>query len=234
MQYHYTFLLCFLSISLVFSHIFEEKFDNNNYEKSFSKQCSYDDHPECSEHFGIHESNGSKRLKISVFSTDHSFEKDSPTEPRSELALRALTIEPQVDYIITWNVKISHYVAPFEFCFFQLFANKVSPGPNVLIKWKRNEYELWVEQHRTNLKGNLGDDLNNTSIWRISFKMDMKKGYFKVERKSHSDKAFVLLGSMKGKTSCSNSETHYLKLGIYSQTTDVKDMTMYLSNLTIN
>ena len=62
----------------------------------------------------------------------------------------------------------------------------------------------------------------------------MNNRYVKVERKRQSENDFTDWGSMSGQTSCSNEDTHHLMFGIYSQTKEVKDMTMFISNLTIN
>ena len=64
-------------------------------------------------------------------------------------------------------------------------------------KMDRSEYELLVGKntlghYRTNIIGNLGVDLNQTSAWRMSFKIDLKNGNFKVEIKRQSEKAFFL------------------------------------------
>lgn len=172
-----------------------------------------------------------------IFSEDKAHASSSPTAPRSELGSINDFVEYGKEYVFTWNMHIKDYSNNYNFCFFQLFQEGPSYGPNIMIKWIRGEYELWVSKngegkYRTNLKGHLNEDLYQMTTWRIVVKMD-RNGYVMVERKRENETSFTLLGQMHGETAQASGATHYLKLGIYSQQEEAENMVADLNNLVI-
>ena len=227
--------------------IMNEPFQSTTYVHNFNMQCSYDD-PGCKEHFALatlsskeypsneeplieDPENGSNFLRVAVHADDLEFQKGSTTEPRSELRSKLDLIKPRTLYTITWNVNIQKYTTGYYFCFAQIFDPV--EGPNIMLRWQRDEYELWVDGTKTILKGTLDEDLHHTTTWRLTVRLDSSNGLVKVERKRSSDSVFRVLGEKTGKTIKSGGGEHYVKLGIYTQHVDVEEMDMYVNKLTI-
>lgn len=232
----FSLLLSLILTPALSSIIYKEAFADNSYTSFFHKQCSYDD-AGCNHHYAIENDENVNKLKVMIFSADKTHASSSPTAPRSELGSIHDFVEYGVEYVFTWNMHIKYYSNNYNFCFFQLFQEGPSYGPNVMIKWKRGEYELWVEKNgegkfRTNLKGHLNEDLYQMTTWRIIVKMD-KEGYIRVERKREHENSFTLLGKMDGETAQATDATHYLKLGIYSQQEHAENMIVDLNDLVI-
>ena len=220
------------SISSIFSSkiLLQESFKDSNYLKSFNLQCSYNDRG-CQRHFGLTKLSNSPFLLITLLPSDLPHTQSSDTSPRSELRMKEDIFSPRVTYQITWNVNIQKYSEGFAFCFMQAFNG--DKGPNVMIKWIRNRYELWANGKKVILTGTLAEDLHQLSTWRITLHLDPKNGFLQAERKTSKDTGFKNLGKLSGSTMPSNGVNHYLKLGAYSQQEKAQEMHMLVNDLTI-
>lgn len=225
-------LIFFLSSVWTSSVILQEKFTSTDYLSYFNRQCSYTD-PGCNNHYATLNFQGTTRLRISIFPEDKTFSKGSPTDPRTELRMKENALKPGVQYTTTWNVNIQNYTPGYYFCFLQLF--NANAGPGVMLRWENDQYSLWFDDVKTHiiLKGSIQEDIDQTSSWRVTTKLENNNnGYAKVERKRSSESSFSTLGEYKGKTQI-GADDHYVKIGIYTQHTDVKRLDMYVNDLEI-
>jgi hypothetical protein len=199
---------------------------NNDYQKDFYLQYSYDKDPDFEEdYFKIVETTGPDSpsgLKISIYQDDSSFLKNSLTEPRSEL--RGITnINDNIQYVLNWDQYIENYSAGYSFSFLQIFAKS---GPNVMLRWKDDKYELLSLQGRNKIvpvNSDINDDIGKWVNWKLEFILG-PLGYIKVYKDN------ILFAELNGNTSGDNES--YLKLGIYgSDMKPLNNMNMYIKNL---
>ena len=174
-------------------------------------------------------------LKISIFAGDSEFSQGSGTDPRTELRSVKNLVQSGSQFSITWDVYIKKYNPEYSFCFFQLF-DATHGGPNVMIRWQHDQYKLWADGVGRNalLKGSIQTDLEKSVTWKVNvFMSSGNDGKIEVFKKVSGQSSFESLGQLTGAVEKSGSDQYYLKLGIYTQHTDVKDMDMYVANLKV-
>ena len=212
--------------------ILNEPFNSNSYQSNFNRQCSYLDSG-CSKHYGIEVISGTPMLRISIYNGDKEFSEGSSTDPRTELRSVKNLINSNIAYTITWDVYIKTYNSGYSFCFLQIF-NDIRQVPDIMLRWENNQYSVWSDQKHTVIKGTLSDDLHQKSTWKVEVKMSSgSDGYVKVYRKTSRDSGFVEMGQLSGKNEDYAKDQYYVKMGIYTQHTEVQNMDMYVSNLKI-
>ena len=225
------FLIFSLLLSLSYSEILLwEPFSTNTYLINFKRQCSYTD-PGCSNHYSLE----SLMLKISIFEGDSAFMQDSPTEPRTELRSLKNLVQSGSEYTFTWDVYIKKYNPAYSFCFLQIY-DATHAAPNVMLRWQNNQYKLWANAvgRNTVLTGSIQRDLETFVTWKVNVVMSSgTNGKIEVFRKGSGESSFESLGQITGTVEKEGNNEYYLKMGIYTQHTDVKDMEMYVSNLKV-
>ena len=221
-----------LSLSSCSQLILSEPFSANSYLNNFRRQCSYTD-PGCSNHYSLEPLNGRSMLKISIFEDDSEFSKGSPTDPRTELRSVKNLVQSGSLYSITWDVYIKKYNPEYSFCFLQLF-DATHDGPNVMIRWQHDQYKLWADGRNTLLKGSIQTDIETLVTWKVNvFMSSGDNGKIEVFKRVSGENSFESLGHLSGAVEEYGSDQYYLKLGIYTQHNDVKDMDMYIANLKV-
>ena len=194
------------------NYIYNYPMVDNSFLKDFNLQYSFNKDPEFQyQYFSIIPSKpGSSDisgLQISIYKDDLTFLKDSKTDPRTELRGLAI-LNDNVNYTVTWDQYIQEYPNGYWFAFCQIFAKD---GPNIILRWKNNQYELLAIQGRNKtipIKLNILDDLDKWVNWKLEFLLSTN-GYVRVY------KNYVLVGEISGNTSGGNNS--YWKQGIYSQ-----------------
>jgi len=221
----YTILISvFCVLTNANSVLWQEAFTDYTYQSRFDEQYSYNEHTSTGEkqHFQIVPFNGRNVLRISLYATDLTFQSGSPTEPRSELREKLFTIQPNVEYEVSWEWYLLNQ-SSYQFGFMQLFQNTV---PNVMLRWENNAYLLYFANHYVTMGGHISNDVGKWINWRVTFCLSTTstKGYVYVYKDT------VLLGSYKGAT-LTTSTTSYFKQGIYTQHVAPEDTTTLISNL---
>jgi len=193
------------------NYIYNYEMSNDDYKKDFNLQYSYDKDPECEkEYFKIITSESTDvphGLEINIYKDDKPFLKESKTDPRSEI--RGLkNINDNTEYILNWKQYLETYSSEYNFNFFQLFGKD---GPNIMLRWKNNRYELLALQGKNviiPINLDIKDDIHKWVNWKIEFLLSPISGYVKVFKDDE------LIGELNGNTSGDNDS--YLKLGFYS------------------
>lgn len=225
-------ILLFLNASTI---IFENSLTKEPLPSNIRKQCSYND-PSCPHHIRVSLLHQKPKLMFSIYPSDKSFSKGSPTHPRSELSIHQPVISQHITYSITWDVTITHYSNGYQFCFMQVFGEK----PDIMLRWEGGQYQLWVDEnkehkYKTVLKGNISQDIGQTSTWRVTFRLsNQENGFVNVERKRSGEGDFEFMGGMKGRTSMKNGEKYYSKVGVYTIGDNIMRTDIYLNNLVIS
>jgi len=230
--FKFLLFILFLSSAWSSSLILQENFTTADYVSYFNRQCSYTD-PTCNNHYAILTFQNQTSLRITILPGDQPFQNGSPTDPRTELRMIQDAIKAGVQYTITWNLNVQNYTEGYYFCFFQLF-NANASHPEIMLRWENEQYSLWFNASNQHiiLKGSMQEDVGQTSTWRVTATLKSNNGYLKVERKRSSENSFSLLGEYTGQTQ-SGTDDHYLKIGIYTQHTDVQRLDMYVNDLEI-
>ena len=116
------------------------------------------------------------------------------------------------------------YPDDYWFCFAQVFGDGHS---NVMLRWESGKYAIWANNKKTELPGNIKDDLGQWITWRIEFKLDSHDGYVRVYKNGQS------LGGPQG--AISGGAHSNWKMGIYTQhdTCVVKDFQLYVRDFTL-
>ena len=208
------------------NYIYNYPMVDNSFLKDFNLQYSYNKDPEYHHQYFklIPESSNSdiSGLQVSIYKDDLTFLKNSITYPRSELRGLA-TINDEIVHTVTWDQYTENYPIGFNFSFCQIFAKD---GPNIILRWKDNQYELLSIQGRNKhipIKLNILDDVDKWVNWKLEFLLSIK-GYVKVYRNS------VLIGEINGNTSGENES--YWKQGIYSHDMQpIDNMNIIIKNL---
>lgn len=205
-------------------YIYNYPLFDNNYQKEFNLQYSYDKDPDKEESYFKTTKDG---LKISIYKDDLSFLKGSKTDPRSEI--RGLTtINDNIQYTVSWDQYLENYVPDFWFSFFQIFAKD---GPNIMLRWKDNQYELLALQGRNKnitFKIDINGDVGRWVNWKIMFLLSPQGGYVRVYKDG------FLTSEMKD-ANTSGGDDSYLKLGIYSQDMNpIDSMSMTIKNIQLS
>lgn len=201
--------------------IYSYKLDNNHFLDEFNLQYSYDKDPEKENDYFIIKDN----LQVNIYKDDLSFLKGSQTEPRSEL--RGLTnLKDNIRYSFSWRQNIKKFEVDYWFSFFQIFAKE---GPNIMLRWKDNNFELLGLQGRNKpviLKTSLDENLNTWVDWKVDFLLLESGGYIKVYKNS------VLVGELMD-ANTSGQDDSYIKIGIYTQECQTQDMIILLDYLNL-
>ena len=197
---------------------------DDKYQKDFNLHYSYDKDPDYENRYFKITSDNPAGLQISIYKDDLSFLKGSKTEPRSEIR-SLLVIKDNIQYTLSWDQYIQNYLPSYWFSFFQLFAKD---GPNVILRWKNNNYELLALNGKNKsvpIKLNITDDIDKWSNWKIAFNLSVVKGYIRVYRNN------ILIAEIAD-ANTSGGDDSYLKLGIYSQDMlPINDMNITIKNL---
>lgn len=201
--------------------VYNLPFTDNSYQNDFNLQYSYDKDPEFEEQYFKITNDG---LQINIHKDDNPFLQGSKTDPRSEL--RGLTsIKDNVNYVLNWEQCLKTYPTNFSFSFFQLFAKD---GPNIMLRWKNDKYELLAVQGRNKIfpiKMNITEDIGRFVSWKIEFLLSTIGGYIKVYKND------ICIGEILNANTSGQNDS-YLKLGIYSQETQPTDTTsIFIRNL---
>lgn len=162
-------------------------------------------------------------LEINIYKGDKSFSPENSTFPRTEL--RGLTpIYDNIKYTLSFDHFIKEYPKGFQYCWVQVFGKN---GPNIMLRYRNDTYQLLVIQGHNQivtLPGDVNDNINVWTNWKIEFYLSVLNGYVKVYRNN------IFIGETKGNTSGENNS--YVKLGLYSQQMDPNGtMTSYIKNL---
>ena len=201
--------------------IYSYQLNNNDFLDEFNLQYSYDKDPDKEDEYFII----GDHLQVNIYKDDLSFLKGSETNPRSEL--RGLTnIKDNVRYSFTWNQNIQKVQDEYWFSFFQIFAKE---GPNIMLRWKDNNFELLGLQGKNKpviLKTDLKEHVNTWVSWRVDFLLLESGGYVKVYMNS------VLIGELLD-VNTSGQHDSYIKLGIYTQECHTQDSTILLKHLNL-
>ena len=103
-----------------------------------------------------------------------------------------------------------------------------------MIRWQHDQYKLWADGRNTLLKGSIQTDIETLVTWKVNvFMSSGDNGKIEVFKKVSGESSFESLGHLSGAIEKYGSDEYYLKLGIYTQHTDVKDMDMYIANLKV-
>jgi hypothetical protein len=201
--------------------VYNLPFTDNSYQNDFNLQYSYDKDPEFEEQYFKITNDG---LQINIHKGDNPFLQGSKTDPRSEL--RGLTsIKDNVNYVLSWEQCLKTYPTNFSFSFFQLFAKD---GPNIMLRWKNDKYELLAVQGRNKIvpiKMNITEDIGRFVTWKFEFLLSTIGGYIKVYKND------IYVGEILNANTSGQNDS-YLKLGIYSQETQPIDTTsIFIRNL---
>lgn len=165
-------------------------------------------------------------LEINIYKGDKSFLPENSTFPRTEL--RGLTpIYDDIKYTLSFDHFIKEYPKGFQYCWVQVFGKN---GPNVMLRYRNDTYQLLsIQGHNqiVTLPGDVIDNINVWTNWKLEFLLSQNNGYIKVYRNN------VFIGEIKGNTSGENNS--YIKLGLYSQQMDPNGtMTSYTKNLQLS
>ena len=165
----------------------------------------------------------SEGLEINIYKGDKAFLPENSTFPRTEL--RGLTpIYDDIKYTLSFDHFIKEYPKGFQYCWVQVFGKN---GPNVMLRYRNDTYQLLAIQGHNQivtLPGDVNDNINIWTNWKIEFCLSVLNGYIKVYRNN------IFIGETKGNTSGDNNS--YVKLGLYSQQMDPNGtMTSYIKNL---
>lgn len=219
-----------------FTEKYSLDFTNTDYKKYFSEQYSYDQHDETGEakHFSIGTKGSMSALKITVLSTDKSFQENSTTDPRSELRETATPLTLGNEFLFEWDIYLDEATAWGSISAFihQFFgAGGGSGGPAMdLDTTTGNQYAyahittcdsdnkttLHADTATANPKADIGKWIN----WAVMYKSsDKSDGYVHVYRGETSTctQIFTYTGPSQG---C-GSNSGYFKMGIYRHTANV-------------
>ena len=181
---------------------------DNSYQTEFNLQYSFNKDPEFEEKYFKTSDAG---LQINIYKDDQPFLEGSKTDPRSEI--RGLSsIKDNIKYILSWDQNLKTYSAGYSFSFFQLFAKD---GPNIMLRWKNDKYELLASQGKNKIVPislNITEDIGRWVTWRIEFLLNPTGGYIKIHKNN------MPVGELVN-TNTSGQNDSYLKLGIYGQDT---------------
>lgn len=204
------------------NYIYNLQMVDDSYLAHFSTQYSYEADPDYEDDYFKITNEG---LDITLHDYDLPFIKNSKSYPRTEL--RGLDIiNDDVEYVATWDQYIKTYSDNFWFIFAQIFGKN---GPNVMLLWNKNQYELLALQGKNKkipIKLNITDDIRKWTNWRIEFLLKNLDGYVKVFRNN------VLVGELRGNTAGENDS--YWKQGIYAHECQVKNTSIVVKKLTLS
>jgi len=205
---------------MALTHVYNFSMTEDTYTNEFNLQYSFNKDPDFQEDYFKLCSEG---LKISIYKDDLPFLKNSKTNSRTEL--RGLAqINDGIKYTAVWDQFIEQYTPNYWFAFCQIFAKD---GPNIMLRYKNNRYELLSLQGRNRTiptQMSIDEDIGKWVNWKIDFLLLPSSGYVKVYK---NDK---LLTEINGNTSGGNDS--FWKQGIYSQDMEhSEDMSIIIKNL---
>jgi hypothetical protein len=145
-------------------------------------------------------------VSMKIYPTDKAHSIKSKTYPRTEFHSNT-TYREGIKYVYSLEQYLVRYTPNYQFAFMQMFGVN---GPNILIRWCRNRYQIVTRSGNTSADASIIPIVGKWVKWRIEFMIGTSKNsYVKLYRDNK------LIAQHNGPSSKGGKFS--LTFGLYSQ-----------------